>query len=131
MQPGTGRSPVALHGRGRDPHHLRGFLQRKAGKESQLHYAALPRIDLSKGIEGIVDRDDEMCIRDSCRSAPLKPKPGLNGPPARSAFSRDQATSFADLEAALGSASPRNTVLFSPAMPAVVPGLPWAQQHRN
>ena len=58
MQPGTGRSPVALHGRGRDPHHLRGFLQRKAGKESQLHYAALPRIDLSKGIEGIVDRDD-------------------------------------------------------------------------
>jgi hypothetical protein len=47
-----------LHSRGRDPHHLGGFLQGKAGKKTQLHYTALPRIDLSKGIEGIIERDD-------------------------------------------------------------------------
>ena len=58
MQPGSGRSPVALHSRGRDPHHLGGFLQRKAGKKTQLHYTALPRIALGKGIEGIIERDD-------------------------------------------------------------------------
>jgi len=58
MEPGSGRGPVALYSRGRDPHHLRGFLQRKACKKTQLHYTALPRIDLSKGIEGIIERDD-------------------------------------------------------------------------
>ena len=57
MQPGAGRGPVALHGRGRNPHHLRGFLQGKAGKETQLHYTALPRIDLSKSIESIIERE--------------------------------------------------------------------------
>jgi len=58
MQPGSGRSPVALHSRGRDPHHLGGFLQRKTGKKPQLHDTALPQIDLGKGIEGIIERDD-------------------------------------------------------------------------
>ncbi len=62
MQPGTGRSPVTLHGGGCDPHHFRNLLQRKAGKETQLDDAALSRINLSKRIEGIIDRDHVQII---------------------------------------------------------------------
>ena len=43
---------------------------------------------------------------------------------SRPVFNRDQPTRSADSAAALRSASPRNTVLFSPAMRAVVPVLP-------
>jgi hypothetical protein len=42
----------------------------------------------------------------------------------RPTFNRVQPTWSLDSAAALRSASPRNTVLFSPAMRAVVPGLP-------
>lgn len=58
MQPSPGRGPIALHGRGSNPHYLRGFLQRKAGEETQLNYMTLPRIDLSQAIQRIIQRND-------------------------------------------------------------------------
>src|SRR5579863_7222603 len=58
MQPGAGSGPVALHGGSSNSHHCGNFLQRKTGKETQFHNAALPWIDPGKSIEGIIERDD-------------------------------------------------------------------------
>src|SRR5258708_21264626 len=57
---------------------------------------------------------------------------GESGSPSRCrVFNLDQPTRSADLAAALGSASPRNTVLFSLSNRAVVPVLPEARQPQN
>src|SRR4029077_15084432 len=57
MQPEPGRSPVPLHGGGREIQCVRGFFNGKAAEESHLDNAALLRIELGQFVQSVIESD--------------------------------------------------------------------------
>ena len=57
MQPGSGRSPVALDGRRRDSQDLGGVFNRESGKETELDDAALLSIQGRKPLQCSIECD--------------------------------------------------------------------------
>ena len=56
-QPGTRRTPLALHRRRRGPENLRGFFNGQATEVPKLHQLALFRVELAQPGEGVVQGD--------------------------------------------------------------------------